>query len=134
MKGHGLGSIFAGLFRRAMPLMKEGGKYLAKQAIRAGTSTLHDILEGDAPKYALKRRVSEAKAKIMKDAKRKAREVVARKMRGGGRKRNKKKNVKNKRKNKRGKKVNKTKKRTSGKQKPNHKDAPKSKKRKTDLF
>jgi hypothetical protein len=33
-RGHGLGSIFGGLFKAAMPLMKKGAKTLERQAFK----------------------------------------------------------------------------------------------------
>lgn len=132
MKGHGLGSIFAGLFRRALPFMKEGGKYLAKQALRTGTNTVYDILQGEAPKQALKRRVNEAKTKIIKDTKQKVKDTIMRKMKGGGiviKKKNKK--IKKKRV------LNKSKHRTNQNKKRRKrmsKNSPKAKRSKNDLF
>ena len=35
-RGHGLGSIFGGLFKAAMPLLKKGTKILEREALKTG--------------------------------------------------------------------------------------------------
>jgi hypothetical protein len=35
-RGHGLGSIFGGLFKAAMPLLKNGAKTLEREALKTG--------------------------------------------------------------------------------------------------
>jgi hypothetical protein len=35
-RGHGLGSIFGGLFKAAMPLLKKGAKTLGREALKTG--------------------------------------------------------------------------------------------------
>jgi hypothetical protein len=35
-RGHGLGSIFGGLFKAAMPLLKKGAKTLEREALKTG--------------------------------------------------------------------------------------------------
>lgn len=81
-KGYGVGGFFASLFRRAIPLFKSGGKYLAKKAVKTGMNTLHDIASGVEPRVAIKRRIADTSDEMLNDVKRK----VRRKMVGGGRK------------------------------------------------
>jgi hypothetical protein len=35
-RGHGLGSIFGGLFKAAMPLLKKGAKTIEREALKTG--------------------------------------------------------------------------------------------------
>jgi hypothetical protein len=39
-RGHGLGSIFGGLFKAAMPLLKKGAKTLEREALKTGSLVL----------------------------------------------------------------------------------------------
>jgi len=41
-KGHGLGNIFKGVVRSAMPVIKEGAKQVGKKALKAGIQMLSD--------------------------------------------------------------------------------------------
>ena len=45
-RGHGLGSIFGGLFKAAMPLMKKGAKTLERQAFKTGLNIARDVVQG----------------------------------------------------------------------------------------
>ncbi|ELT89958.1 hypothetical protein CAPTEDRAFT_198373 [Capitella teleta] len=42
-KGHGLGSIFGGLFRGAMPILKNVGKAVGKQILNSGLAVANDV-------------------------------------------------------------------------------------------
>src|SRR5678816_1160679 len=79
-RGYGLGGFFASLFRRAIPLFKSGGKYLAKKAARTGIDTFQDIMVGVDPRTAVKRRLADASDEMLDDVKRK----IRRKMTGQG--------------------------------------------------
>ena len=46
-EGHGLGSIFKGLFRWAMPHLQQGAKVLGKKALQTGVQVAQDVLEGN---------------------------------------------------------------------------------------
>lgn len=59
MEGHGIGSFFAGLFRKAKPFLMRGAKFLGGQALSAGTQILSDVQKGDNIKEAAKRRINE---------------------------------------------------------------------------
>jgi hypothetical protein len=43
---HGLGSIFGGLFKAALPLLKKGAKTLGREALKTGLSTAGDVVQG----------------------------------------------------------------------------------------
>ena len=59
-RGHGLGSLFGGLFRSAMPLIKRGAVALGKGALKTGVRIAGDVLSGQNIKTAAKRRVTDA--------------------------------------------------------------------------
>ncbi len=67
-RGHGLGSIFSGLFKAATPLLKRGAKALGKQALSTGMELANDLLEGKNLKTAAKSRLKSAGSKMMKEA------------------------------------------------------------------
>ena len=57
-RGHGLGSLFGGLLRSAMPLLKRGAMALGKGALKTGVRIAGDVLSGQNIKTAAKRRVT----------------------------------------------------------------------------
>ncbi len=59
-RGHGLGNLFSGLVRVAMPLVKSGVKALAKQGMKTGMQIAGDVLGGQKPRKAAKRRAKQA--------------------------------------------------------------------------
>ena len=59
-RGYGLGGILGGLFRSAMPLLKQGAKTLGREAIRAGVGIAQDALEGKNVKASAKNRLRHA--------------------------------------------------------------------------
>ena len=79
-RGYGVGGFFASLFRRALPLFKSGGRYLAKKAVKTGLNTLQDVARGENPRMALKRNISNVSDELLDDVKRK----IRRKMTGQG--------------------------------------------------
>lgn len=56
-RGHGLGSLFSSLLRGALPLLKTGAKYIGKRALSTGMKTAEDIMRGENPKEAFKKRL-----------------------------------------------------------------------------
>ena len=56
-QGYGLGSIFKGLFRWAMPHLQQDAKVLGKKALQTG---VQDVLDGDHVNTALAKRSREA--------------------------------------------------------------------------
>ena len=60
-RGHGLGNVFRGLFRTAMPMVKKGLLHLGKSALMAGANALQDVSENKSNlRDAVKRRAVEA--------------------------------------------------------------------------
>lgn len=49
-RGHGLGSLFGGLIRSAMPLIKRGALALGKGALKTGLGVAGDVLSGQSIK------------------------------------------------------------------------------------
>ena len=54
-RGHGLGSILGGLFRRALPFLSSGAKILGQQAMNGAS----DIIDGKSFQDAAKSRLKE---------------------------------------------------------------------------
>ena len=59
-RGYGLGSIFKGLFRWAMPHLQQGAKMLGKKALQTGVDVAQDVLAGENLKTATKKRAKQA--------------------------------------------------------------------------
>jgi len=60
-RGHGLGNVFRGLFRTAMPMVKKGLLHLGKSALMAGANALQDVSENKSNlRDAVKKRAVEA--------------------------------------------------------------------------
>ena len=59
-RGHGLGSLFGGILRSAMPLIKRGALALGKGGLKTGFRIAGDVLSGQNIKTAAKRRVTDA--------------------------------------------------------------------------
>lgn len=51
-RGYGLGSIFSGLVKSAIPLLKSGAKSLGKTALKTGLNVARDAIEGKNIKQA----------------------------------------------------------------------------------
>ena len=58
-KGHGVGGLFRGLFRMAIPLMKSVGASLGRRAVKAGVALAGDALRGRNMKEAVKTRLGQ---------------------------------------------------------------------------
>ena len=59
-RGYGLGSIFRGLFRWAVPYLQQGAKMLSKRALQTGVSGAQDVLAGENLKTATKKHAKQA--------------------------------------------------------------------------
>ena len=59
-RGHGLGSLLAGIGRAVVPLLKRGGKALLKEGARTGLQVAQDVVSGQRIGPALKQRTSQA--------------------------------------------------------------------------
>ena len=56
-RGHGLGSMLAGLFRRAVPMLKRGLSIFGKQALKTGLNVANDVVDGQNWKESARNRV-----------------------------------------------------------------------------
>lgn len=80
-RGHGIGSFLGGLFRRIIPLLKNGARAVGKEALRAGVNVATDIMDsGVRPREAFKTRLRESGENL----KRKAEEKIDTLMKGSG--------------------------------------------------
>ena len=59
-RGYGLGSIFKGLFRWALPHLQQGAQVLGKKALQTGVQVAQDVLAGENVKTATKKRAKQA--------------------------------------------------------------------------
>jgi len=82
-RGHGIGSLFRGLFRFAMPLIKQGAKAVGRQALQTGIQVAGDMLENRPVKESIKARVREAGSALKTKAENKVTQLLA----GSGRRR-----------------------------------------------
>jgi hypothetical protein len=64
-RGHGLGSIFGGLFKAAMPLLKKGTKTLEREALKTGLNIAGDVVQGRNIKQAAKSRLISTEEKLL---------------------------------------------------------------------
>jgi hypothetical protein len=64
-KGHGLGSILGGLFRGAMPILKNVGKAVGKQILNSGLAVANDVASGEGVKKSIKRRAKEGTLSLL---------------------------------------------------------------------
>lgn len=67
-RGHGLGNIFSGLVKAAMPLVKSGVKALGKHGLKTGIQIAEDVLSGQKPKRAIQRRTKKAGSQLLDSA------------------------------------------------------------------
>ena len=65
-RGHGLGSLFEGLLRSAMPLIKRGAVALGKGALKTDVRIADDVMSGQSITRATKRRVTDAGRNLMR--------------------------------------------------------------------
>ena len=79
-RGHGLGSFFTGLFRRALPFLTKGARAVGKEALPAGVNILDDVAESNKSFKAFKNRINESGQNL----KRKAVEKIDNIMEGSG--------------------------------------------------
>jgi len=59
-RGHGLGSVLSGLFRRFVtPFFRDHGKTLASNTLKTGVDVAEDVLDGRSLKESAKKRLPE---------------------------------------------------------------------------
>jgi hypothetical protein len=59
-RGHGIGSIFSGLFRSIFPIIKRVAPVIGKKALQTGVNIISDVAAGQSFKEAAKTRVTDA--------------------------------------------------------------------------
>ena len=67
-RGHGLGSIFGGLFKAAVPLLKKGAKTLGREALKTGLNIAEDMVAGKNLKQAAKSRLKSTGQNLLQKA------------------------------------------------------------------
>ena len=67
-RGHGLGSIFGGLIKAAMPLLKKGAKTLGREALKTGLNIVGDAVEGKNIKEATTARLKSTGKTLLQKA------------------------------------------------------------------
>lgn len=80
---HWLGGLFCGLFRFAMPLIKQGAKAVGRQALQTGMQVAGDVLENRPFKESVKARVNQAGSSLRTKAENKINHLLS----GSGRRR-----------------------------------------------
>ena len=65
---HGLGSIFGGLFKAAMPLLKKGAKTLGREALKTGLNIAGDVVQERNIKRAAKSRLKSTRQNLLQKA------------------------------------------------------------------
>ena len=58
-RGHGIGGLFKGLMRVAMPLMKKGLLHVGKRALKAGAKVMQDVSQDIPITESMKKRALE---------------------------------------------------------------------------
>jgi hypothetical protein len=67
-RGHELGSIFGGLFKAAMPLLKKGAKTLGREALKTGLNIAGDVVQGRNIKQAAESRLKSTGQNLLQKA------------------------------------------------------------------
>ena len=67
-RGHGLVSIFGGLFKAAMSLLKKGAKTLEREAFKTGLNIVGDVVQGRHIKQAAKSRLNSTGENLLQKA------------------------------------------------------------------
>lgn len=72
-RGYGLGAIFGSLLRSIMPIVKNVGRAVGKQALRTGASVAQDVLDGTDIQESLKTRGKQGARRLVRKAVRRQR-------------------------------------------------------------
>ena len=67
-RGYGIGSFLKGLFRSAVPFIKDGAKAIGKTALSIGLNIANDVLSGQDLKSSAQARALEAKNSLKNKA------------------------------------------------------------------
>lgn len=81
-RGHGIGSFLGGLFRSILPLLSNGTRVVAKEALNAGVGLLSDMVQAKPLNESVQERFKKATSNL----KRKADDKIDRVMTGSGNK------------------------------------------------
>lgn len=65
-RGHGLGGILGGLFRSALPVLKQGAKAVGNELLKGGIGVINDVAQGKNAKQAVKARLKTAGRTLFK--------------------------------------------------------------------
>ena len=85
-KGAGIGSIFASLFKRALPFLSSASSQIGKVALKTGANVLADTFSGQRFQDSLKNRLKESGRELKRDAINKLQSTLASQT-GAGKKR-----------------------------------------------
>ena len=75
-RGHGLGSMFKGLLKSVVPLVKSGATSLGKKALSTGLDITRDVLSGQNFKDAARQRLRETGTKTLRKVQNKMQSAV----------------------------------------------------------
>ena len=67
-RGNGLGSLFRGLFRVLLPVVKSAGRAVGKQALRTGAQIASDLVAGESLKSSVENRGRRGASNLLKKA------------------------------------------------------------------
>lgn len=72
-RGHGLGSLFRGLVRTVLPVVKQVArkpivKKLAKTALKTGVRSLQDVMAGESVGTAVKKNVKQSSRQLLSES------------------------------------------------------------------
>ena len=85
-KGAGIGSIFASLFKRALPFLSSASSQIGKVALKTGANVLADTVSGQRFQDSLKNRLRESGRELKRNAINKLQSTLASQT-GAGKKR-----------------------------------------------
>lgn len=64
-KGHGIGGLFSGLIKGALPLLKQGAKKVGREILGSGINIAKDLMQGKNLKNSAKKNFSNAGMNIL---------------------------------------------------------------------
>lgn len=76
-RGNGIGSFFKGLFRAAVPLLKQGARTLGRQALQTGFDIVGDVVSQKPIGEAVRSRLHEAKSNLQTKAENKLNRLLS---------------------------------------------------------
>ena len=76
LKGGGIGSMLRSLFRMVLPIAKQAGKTIGREALLTGANVAQDVLEGETVTTALEKHGKEGAKRLVKKGATKALEKL----------------------------------------------------------